>query len=69
MRKNESFQVADHDFTKFSMIPSVTLAVDIPTDVAGSWYLGTVLIGLKEGVFEPSSPHRHNDRALQRNQE
>lgn len=40
------------------MIPSVTLAVDIPTDVAGSWYLGTVLIGLKEGVFEPSSPHR-----------
>ena len=55
VRKNETYEVADHDFTKFNMIPSVTLAVDIPADVTGSWYSGTVLVGL----FEPSSPHRH----------
>ena len=56
---NKTFEVGDHDFTKFSLIPSVTLSVDIPTDVADSWYTGDVFIGLKEGVFEPSLPHRH----------
>ena len=59
VRQNEMFQVGDHDFTKFSLIPSVSLSVDIPDDVSGSWYSGDVFIGLKEGVFEPSSPHRH----------
>ena len=57
--KDESFEVADHDFTKFSLIPSVTLEVDIPEEVSDSWYRGQVHIGLKEGVFEPSSPQRH----------
>ena len=51
--------VADHDFTKFSLIPSIQLAVDIPNDIAESWYSGKVFVGLKEGAFEPSSPHRH----------
>ena len=59
VRKDEVFEVADHDFTKFSMIPSVSLLVDIPDDVTESWYSGKVFVGLKEGVFEPSSPHRH----------
>lgn len=57
--RNESFEVADHDFTKFSLIPSVSLVVDIPNDITGSWYVGQVMIGLKEGSCEPSSPHRH----------
>lgn len=57
--RNQSFQVADHDFTKFSLIPSVSLVVDIPEDVTASWYTGQVLVGLKEGAFEPSSPLRH----------
>lgn len=57
--RNQMFEVADHDFTKFSLIPSVSLIVDIPDDVSSSWYTGQVLIGLKEGAFEPSSPHRH----------
>lgn len=59
VRKNECFEVGDHDFTKFSLIPSVSLMVDIPEDVTESWYTGKVFIGLKEGAFEPSSPHRH----------
>ena len=53
------FEVSDHDFCKFSLIPSVCLIVDIPDDITGSWYSGQVLIGLKEGAFEPSSPLRH----------
>lgn len=59
IRKNQTFEVADHDFTKFSLIPSIQLAVDIPNDIAESWYSGKVFVGLKEGAFEPSSPHRH----------
>ena len=59
------FEVGDDDFTKFSLIPSVTLSVEIPEDVTGSWYDGEVFIGLKEGVFEPSSPHRHMTELLE----
>ena len=57
--RNLTFEVADHDFTRFSLIPSVSLVVDIPEDVTDSWYSGQVLVGLKEGAFEPSSPLRH----------
>ena len=54
--QGSSFQVGDHDFTIFSLIPSVCLLVDIPTSVESSWYTGTVLVGLKEAAFEASSP-------------
>ena len=57
--RDETFEVGDHDFAKFSIIPSVVLSVDIPEDVSELWYCGQVHIGLKEVVFEPSSPHRH----------
>lgn len=57
--RNQTFEVADHDFTRFSLIPSVSFVVDIPEDVTDSWYSGQVLVGLKEGAFEPSSPLRH----------
>ena len=61
--RNESLAEADHDFTKLRLIPSVSLVVDIPEDVTGSWYTGQVMIALKEGSCEPSSPHRHASRS------
>lgn len=59
VRLNETFEVADHDFTKFSLITSVVFSVNIPHDVTLSWYTGQVSVGVKEGTFESSSPHRH----------
>ena len=56
---NSSFQVGDHDFTQHSIVPSVCFLVDIPETVESSWYTGQVVVGLKEGAFEPSSPARH----------
>ena len=56
---DEEFQVGDHDFTRFSIIPSVMFRIDIPDDIEGSWYSGQVCITFKEGVFQPSSPMRH----------
>lgn len=55
----ETFVVGDHDFAKFSLIPSVTLLVNIPETFSGSWYEGQVFIGFKDAVFKPSSPIRH----------
>jgi len=55
----KEFCVGDHDFTKFSLIPSVAFIIDIPGAIDGSWYDGGVYIGLKDAVYEPSSPLRH----------
>ena len=55
----DTFAVGDHDFCKFSFIPSVTLLVDIPEDIESSWYSGQVFVGIKDAAFEPSSPLRH----------
>ena len=38
---NQQFCVGDHDFTKFALVPSVSLMVSIPASVKGSWYEGT----------------------------
>ena len=59
VRAGASFEVGDHDFTKFSMVPSVTLINDIPCVLEDSWYCGQVIVTLKEVAFEPSSPLRH----------
>ena len=56
---NQSFQVGDHDFSCFSLIPSVNLEVHIPDSIDGSWYQGKVFIGFKDAAFEVSSPVRH----------
>lgn len=58
---NEEFQVGDHDFTQFSIIPSVMFRVEsyIPDTIEGSWYSGQVCITFKKGEFQPSSPMRH----------
>ena len=56
---DSSFEVGDHDFTRFSIVPSVCFIINIPESVESSWYTGKVLVGLKEATFEPSSPPRH----------
>ena len=56
---NVTYTVGDHDFTKFSFIPSVSLLIDIPETIMGSWYRGQVFVGIKDAIFKPSSPLRH----------
>ncbi|XP_066914216.1 uncharacterized protein [Clytia hemisphaerica] len=58
--KNQVMSAADHDFTKFSLVPSVHLFIDIPDDISQSFYRGDVHIGFKESAFEPSSALRHS---------
>ena len=57
--ESQTFAVGNHDFTKFSLIPSVALQIEIPETFEGSWYKGKVLIGLKDAVFQSSSPMCH----------
>ena len=59
VHSSTSFEVGDHDFTKSSITPSVTFLVDVPDDIAGSWYTGQVHVLYKDTTFEPSSPSRH----------
>lgn len=56
---NETFTVGDHDFSRGSIIPSVSLKVDIPEKVSESFYHGQVFVALKDAVFEPSDAFRH----------
>ena len=56
---SETFVVGDHDFTKFSVIPSVILDVEIPEQFEGSWYSGQVFVGVENAVHEGSSSLRH----------
>ena len=56
---SKKLAVADHDFTKFSLTPSVSFIITIPDSILGSFYTGRVFVGLKENAFQPSSPIRH----------
>ena len=47
---NETFCVADHDFSKLSLVPSGTQLVDIPVTMEGLWYRGQVHIGTKDAI-------------------
>lgn len=58
VRAGATFEVGNHDFTKFSLILSVALINDNPDEIGGSQYRGQVVVTLKEGAFEPSSPLR-----------
>jgi len=51
--------VGNHDFTKFSLLPSVILKVDIPNSIDGSFYTGQVYIALKDAAFQASSSLWH----------
>jgi hypothetical protein len=57
--KDTTFVVADHDFTKTGIIPSVAMICNIPESINGDFYAGNVHIGLKDPIFQPSSPLRH----------
>ena len=59
VRSGTTFQVGDHDFTKFSIVPSVVLLIDIPDRIEDSWYRGQVMVGFEDAVSESSSPLRH----------
>ena len=59
VRSGTNFQVSDHDFTRFSVIPSVALIVDVPDVISESWYEGSVHMLYKDSAFEASSPVRH----------
>ena len=45
--KTQLLQVADHDFTKFSVTPSVTMDINIPDNIDGSSYDGQIHVGVK----------------------
>ena len=51
---------ADHDFTKLSLTPSITLFINIPNDISESFYDGKVYACFKDAVFQPSSALRHS---------
>lgn len=59
MAEGTSLTVADHDFSRTSLTPSVTMKLTIPEDSSGTWYDGTVHVGLKCSTLQPSSPVRH----------
>ena len=44
---------------RFSIIPSVVFHLSIPDSFEGSWYTGKVVVGLKDAVFQASSPLQH----------
>jgi hypothetical protein len=50
---------ADHDFTKLSITPSVSLFAKIPDDPIQSFYDGQVYVVLKNTTFQASSALRH----------
>ncbi|GBC02025.1 hypothetical protein RclHR1_44120001 [Rhizophagus clarus] len=54
--KNKTFYVADHDFMKCDIIPSVTMICDIPCTIEESFYKEQVYVGLKDSIFQPSDP-------------
>ena len=56
---DKAFTVSDHDFTQFSLVPSVDLLVDIPATPDDAFHCGQVCIGLKDLAPEPSSVLRH----------
>jgi hypothetical protein len=57
--QEENFVVADHNFTKTGLIPSVTILCDIPSNIEGSFYHEQINIGLKDPIFESSTPICH----------
>ncbi len=55
---------ADHDFTKLSLIPSVTFFISIPNDISELFYSGQVFVSYKNTIFELSSTIWHSAEFL-----
>ena len=54
--KGQPVMVADHDFTKGKLTPSVALVHTIPDSIDQSFYQGKVYVTMKDSIFELSSP-------------
>ncbi|CAI2188555.1 518_t:CDS:2, partial [Funneliformis geosporum] len=54
--KDTTFVVANHDFTKTGIIPSVAMVYNILESINGDFYVRKVNIGLKDPIFQPLSP-------------
>ncbi|CAB4442447.1 unnamed protein product [Rhizophagus irregularis] len=57
---NMKLTAFDHNFTKFSLTPSVIFFCDIPTCISDSFYSRQVYVSYKNTVFQPSSALRHS---------
>ena len=44
VNKDVSLSVADHDFTKLKLTPSVTLVCDVPATISETFYHGQVFV-------------------------
>ena len=44
VRNDERLTVGDHDFTKFSLVPSVIFVINIPEEITESWYSGMYIL-------------------------
>lgn len=56
---DHKFVVADHDHTKCSIVSSMAMVCNIPQSIDESFNGGLVFVGIKDCIFEPSSPVRH----------
>ena len=63
-RNEPSLLSLDHDFHVFGLVPSVILQIDVPGNVADSFYHGQPHVIVKDKVFEPSSALRHATEAV-----
>ena len=57
--KDVALSVGDYDFTKFKLIPSVSLICEVPSSIEESFYRGQITVSIKDATFEPSTPLRH----------
>ena len=46
--------IADHDFTKLKLTPSVVQLCDIPDTIDKSFYSGRIFVTLKDNQFQDS---------------
>ena len=57
--KDTTFAVANYDFTKTGIVPSIAMICDIPESINGDFYAEKVYIRLKNPIFQLSSPLQH----------
>ncbi|GBC39118.1 hypothetical protein GLOIN_2v1788400 [Rhizophagus irregularis DAOM 181602=DAOM 197198] len=57
--QNVDLTSSDHDYTKLSLTPSVTLFIDIPESINESFYHGQVYVSYKDTTFQPSTAIQH----------
>ncbi|CAG8654261.1 5510_t:CDS:2, partial [Scutellospora calospora] len=57
--KKSTLMVRDYDYTKSEIIPSIIMICNILKSVDGDFYMGDIHIGLKNAIFQPSSPIRY----------